>query len=148
VPLIITTGLAEGLALYLLIAVAAGRNEALLPVGVALLAALVVRFTAWRRYRQALQGHAPQAALAVLDRAEGPFAGAGHVAPVLLLLVAVWVPSAQGPLVTMAALAALLAGWGVKFAIVTRASYNQGFAITHTPARGAGTGGIGDQPGW
>ncbi|RLA36316.1 MAG: phenylacetyl CoA [Gammaproteobacteria bacterium] len=148
VPLVITTGLAEGLALYLLIAVAAGRNEALLPVGVALLAALVVRFTAWRRYRQALQGHAPLAALAVLDRAEGPFAGAGHVAPVLLLLVAVWVPSAQGPLVTMAALAALLAGWGVKFAIVTRASYNQGFAITHTPARGAGTGGIGDQPGW
>ena len=148
VPLVITTGLAEGLALYLLIAVAAGRNEALLPVGVALLAALVVRFTAWRRYRQALQGHAPQAALAVLDRAEGPFAGAGHVAPVLLLLVAVWVPSAQSPLVTMAALAALLAVWGVKFAIVIRASHNQGFAITHTPARGAGTGGIGDQPGW
>lgn len=148
VPLVVTTGLAEGLALYLLIALAAGWKDALLPAGVALLAMLMARFVVWRGYRRALQGHAPQEALAVLDRTEGPFAGAGHMAPLLLLGVAVGVPSAQGPLVALAALAALFAGWGAKFAIVTRAGYNQGFSIDHTPARGAGTGGLGSKPGW
>jgi phenylacetyl-CoA:acceptor oxidoreductase subunit 2 len=35
-----------------------------------------------------------------------------------------------------------------KFALITRAAYNQGFAILHTPARGAGTPGVGAKPGW
>jgi len=148
VPLILATGLAEGVALYLLIALASGWHEAMLASGVLLLAALVARILAWRGYRQALRGNAPKEALGVLERAEAPFAGAGHIAPLLLLLVAVGVPSAQAPLAALAALAALLAGWGIKFAIVVHAGYNQGFAIDHTPARGAGTGGLGSKPGW
>ena len=39
-------------------------------------------------------------------------------------------------------------GWVFKFALITRAAYNQGFAILHTPARGAGTPGVGAKPGW
>jgi len=148
VPLILATGLAEGAALYLLVALASGWHEAMLASGVLLLAALVARILAWRGYRQALRGNAPKEALGVLERAEAPFAGAGHIAPLLLLLVAVGVPSAQAPLAALAALAALLAGWGIKFAIVVHAGYNQGFAIDHTPARGAGTGGLGSKPGW
>jgi phenylacetyl-CoA:acceptor oxidoreductase subunit 2 len=148
VPLLVATGLTEGLALYLLVALGAGWNAVLVPAGAVLLAALVVRFITWRGYRNALQGNAPQAALAVLNRADGPFTGVGHAVPFLLLLVAAGVPSAQLPLAALAALAALLAGWGLKFAIVTRAGYNQGFAIMHTPARGAGTGGVGSKPGW
>jgi phenylacetyl-CoA:acceptor oxidoreductase subunit 2 len=147
-PLVLVTGVTEGLALYLLIALAAGWDGALLPTGIALLAALIARFVAWRRYRGGLRAHAPTATLAVLDRAEGPFAGGGHFVPFLLLLVAAGVPAAQAPLAALAALTALLAGWGIKFAIVTRAAHNQGHAILHTPARGAGTGGLGSKPGW
>ncbi len=147
-PLILATGLAEGTALYLLIVLAVGPAGAQFSSAVLLLGALVLRYATWRGYRSALRGQAPRAALRVLERAEAPFAGAGHVAPLLLLAVAAGVPSAQAPLAALAALAALLAGWGLKFAIVTRAGYNQGFAITHTPARGAGTGGLGSKPGW
>jgi phenylacetyl-CoA:acceptor oxidoreductase subunit 2 len=147
-PLILATGVAEGAALYLLIALAGGWHAAILASGALLLVALVARILAWRGYRRALSGNAPHAALRVLERAEAPFAGAGHVAPLLLLLVAVGVPSAQAPLAALAALTALLAGWGIKFAIVIHAGYNQGFAIDHTPARGAGTGGLGSKPGW
>ena len=147
-PLILATGLVEGAALYLLVALLGGWHEATLGASVLLLVALVTRILAWRGYRKALQGNAPNEALRALERAEAPFAGAGHVAPVLLLVVAAGVPSAQAPLTALAGLMALLAGWGVKFAIVTRAGYNQGFAIMHTPARGAGTGGLGSKPGW
>lgn len=148
VPLVLATGLAEGVALYLLVLLFSGSPAAQLTTGSALLLLLGARLYAWYGYRRALAGNAPQAALAVLARAEGPFAGAGHLVPLLLLAVAAAVPSAREALAALAALAALLSGWGLKFAIVTRAGHNQGFAILHTPARGAGTGGIGSKPGW
>ena len=147
-PLILATGLAEGAALYLLVALLGGWRDAMLGSGVLLSAALVARILTWRGYRRALRDAAPTETLRVLERVEAPFAGAGHVAPLLLLMVAAGVPSAQVPLAALAALGALLAGWWVKFVIVTRAGYNQGFAIDHTPARGAGTGGLGSKPGW
>ncbi|MDX1592602.1 MAG: DmsC/YnfH family molybdoenzyme membrane anchor subunit [Gammaproteobacteria bacterium] len=148
VPLIVLTGLAEGAAIYLLILLPGAHTFAVLVVGAVLLAVLAARYVAWKQYRTALHGRAPRASEEVLERAEGPFTGAGHVAPVLLLLVAAGVPQAQGILATLAAATVLLAGWGVKFAIVTRAGYNQGFAIDHTPSRGSGTGGVGSKPGW
>ncbi len=148
VPLIVTTGLAEGAALYLLLALVDGGPRILLGAGLVLLVALVARYVTWRAYRRALHDNAPHATNEVLERAEAPFAGAGHIAPGLLLLVAAGVPTAQLPLAALAALGALLAGWGLKFAIITRAGHNQGFAILHTPARGAGTGGVGSKPGW
>lgn len=148
IGLILTTGLAEGAALALLVALALGHASALLPIGVLLLLFVVARFFAWRGYRGALAGNAPKATLAVLERSEGPFVGVGHAVPLLLLAVAVAVPAARAPLLAVAALSALLAGAGLKFVLVTRASYNQGFAIMHTPARGASTGGVGSKPGW
>jgi len=148
VGLILSSGLAEGAALALLVALVLGHERALLPAGVLLLLFIVARFIAWRGYRGALTGHAPRAALAVLESAEGPFIGIGHAVPLLLLAVAAAVPAAREALVAVAALSALFAGWGLKFVLVTRASYNQGFAIMHTPARGASTGGVGSKPGW
>jgi phenylacetyl-CoA:acceptor oxidoreductase subunit 2 len=148
VGLIITTGLAEGAALALLVALAAGQPEALLPAGSLLLILVVARFISWRVYRRALAGNAPHEALAVLDRAEGPFVGLGLAVPLLLLGVAATVPAAREILVALGALSAVLTGWGLKFVLITRASYNQGFAIVHTPKRGAGSGGIGSKPGW
>jgi phenylacetyl-CoA:acceptor oxidoreductase subunit 2 len=37
----------------------------------------------------------------------------------------------------LAGLAALAAGGWLKFALVTRASFNQGFSLPHLPVRGA-----------
>ena len=128
--------------------VAAGQPEALLPAGSLLLILVVARFISWRAYRRALAGNAPHEALAVLDRAEGPFVGLGLAVPLLLLGVAATVPAAREILVALGALSAVLTGWGLKFVLITRASYNQGFAIVHTPKRGAGSGGIGSKPGW
>ena len=37
----------------------------------------------------------------------------------------------------LAGLAALAAGWRLKFALVTRAAYNQGFSLPQLPVRGS-----------
>jgi phenylacetyl-CoA:acceptor oxidoreductase subunit 2 len=39
-------------------------------------------------------------------------------------------------------------GAALKFFVVTRAGYNQGFALAHTPVRGAGIAGPAVKPGW
>jgi phenylacetyl-CoA:acceptor oxidoreductase 26-kDa subunit len=36
----------------------------------------------------------------------------------------------------LAGLAALATGWQFKVALITRAAYNQGFALPHLPVRG------------
>jgi phenylacetyl-CoA:acceptor oxidoreductase subunit 2 len=45
-------------------------------------------------------------------------------------------------------LSAFAAGWALKLILVTRAGYNQGFALNHTPARGSGIAGAMVKPGW
>jgi phenylacetyl-CoA:acceptor oxidoreductase subunit 2 len=40
------------------------------------------------------------------------------------------------------------AGAFLKFILVTRAGFNQGFALVHTPVRGAGIAGPAVKPGW
>ena len=51
-------------------------------------------------------------------------------------------------LVINALILMVIAGWLIKFIIVTRAGFFQGYAMIHTPARGAGTPGPGTKPGW
>ena len=48
----------------------------------------------------------------------------------------------------VAGLSIMAAGSGLKFILVTRASFNQGFALTHTPVRGSGHAGGAVKPGW
>ena len=112
VPLIIATGLAEGAGVALLFS-----TQDLL-MGLFALAA-VVRLIAWQRYHDAVRSPA----------LEAPGKGLlwlGTVAPLALMLVT-----------PLAGLAALAAGWWLKFALVTRASHTQGFSLPHLPVRGA-----------
>ena len=54
-----------------------------------------------------------------------------------------------GPwLAALAGAAAIAGGWRLKFVVIARAAYNQGFALPLTPVRGAGEPGQGDKPGW
>jgi len=112
VPLIVLTGLAEGAGIALMFSV----NRFLL-----LLFALVViaRLIAWWRYRAAVRTSA-------LVPAGKALVWIGTVAALAL----VFIPPLAG-------LAALAAGAWLKFALVTRASFNQGFSLPHLPVRGS-----------
>jgi phenylacetyl-CoA:acceptor oxidoreductase subunit 2 len=112
VPLIVFTGLAEGAGLALVFTV----NHLLLSFFVVAIAA---RFVAWRRYRTAAPGRA-------LEPAGKALMWIGTVAALALLFA----------LPPLAGLAALATGWWLKFALVTRASFNQGFSLPHLPVRG------------
>jgi len=48
----------------------------------------------------------------------------------------------------IATILTLLGGWYLKATLITRAAYDQGFAIEHSPARTPGYAGSGAKPGW
>jgi phenylacetyl-CoA:acceptor oxidoreductase subunit 2 len=110
-PLIVLTGLAEGAGLALFFSV----DDFLVAFFALIVAA---RFVAWRRYRAAVPGKA-------LEPAGKGLVWIGTVAALALLFAP-----------PLAGLAALAAGWWLKFALVTRASFNQGYALPHLPVRG------------
>jgi phenylacetyl-CoA:acceptor oxidoreductase subunit 2 len=70
--------------------------------------------------------------------------------PVVLILVArsFAAPDVAAALQVVAGLSAFATGWCFKFILVRRAAYNQGFALTRTPVRGAGVAGPAVKPGW
>ncbi|HEX6386692.1 MAG TPA: phenylacetyl-CoA:acceptor oxidoreductase [Anaerolineae bacterium] len=166
VPLIFLTGLTEGASLLLasnlwlrspgLPAVAGYRLQPevaykagwWLPGALFLL--LVIRLSVWVAYRRKLgaPGAAPVNTAVVLNAVNQAVLWPGHIIPLVVLLLAVILPAGTAILGLVAGLAALLAGWFLKFTIVARAAYNQGFALAHTPARTPGYGGPGTKPGW
>ena len=153
IPLILATGFVEGAGLaallfFLLPAPAAMPGWL---VGL-LLGALILRRLAWKMYSEALvrQG-APQKALAVLRNFGARFEKFGQLLPEMMLLATLLVGDASGAmplLVALAGGAALIAGWALKFTIVARAAYNQGFALPVLPVRGQGSKTPGTKPGW
>jgi phenylacetyl-CoA:acceptor oxidoreductase subunit 2 len=148
VPLIFTTGLVEGGALLVLIVSAIGSAATLLIVLSAV--GLAARFITWRAYRSHLSapGAAPKAAVAALGAIDAPLAVVGHLMPLGFIAIALSVPPIARPCASLGAVLALGAGSFLKFVIITRASYAQGFAIPHSPARTHGYGRAGAKPGW
>lgn len=125
VPLVVASGMAEGAGIAL--ALQPGR-AALVLFAIALLA----RGAAWLLYRGALQNARAESELLWPGRV---LLLPGTAVPLALLLL--W-PVAPAPAVAwLAAAAALCGGWTFRFALVTRAAFNQGFALPHLPVRGA-----------
>jgi phenylacetyl-CoA:acceptor oxidoreductase subunit 2 len=116
VPLIVTTGLAEGCGLALMF-----DSGALLLGAFAL--AVAARALAWMRYR---------AAAPALAGAGMTLLRLGTVAA-LAVAFAAWFAPGLAPL---AGLAAVAAGWQLKLVIVTRAAFRQGITLPHLPVRG------------
>jgi phenylacetyl-CoA:acceptor oxidoreductase 26-kDa subunit len=148
VPLIFVTGLTEGAAVFVLIAAAFGS----VPLSViATLAILVVaRLLVWRTYRTRIlvPGAAPIKTVEALNPIHQQLTIVGHVSPLALLMIAAVAPVVGTPLAAVGSLLALAAGWHLKYMLITRASYNQGFAISRSPARTPGFSRAGTRPGW
>jgi phenylacetyl-CoA:acceptor oxidoreductase subunit 2 len=137
-PLIVATGLTEGLGLLLVGAAWLGIGSTAL---VAVLAALaVVRIAMWTAYRRQLGEGVAVAANAALDHAGRWLQLAGTAVPLLVLAYLAGPDDAMAGLATalglVAGLAATLSGSWFKFVLVTRAGYNQGFALERLPVRG------------
>lgn len=147
VPLIISTGIAEGGALFAIIAVLLNSAGWAVPV-LGLL--IIARAVAWATYRSRLAtpGAAPIGTVEALNDIHPQESIIGHLVPLALVVIA-WLFPAMAPLlVFIAGLLVIAAGWFLKFTIVTRASYNQGFAIARSPARTPGYARAGNKPGW
>ncbi|MDJ0949216.1 MAG: polysulfide reductase NrfD [Alphaproteobacteria bacterium] len=143
VPLALATGLAEGGGLFLMATpfLGAAPRWALL----AFIVMMLLRLGVWTAYRSRLiAAGAPQETLAVLARTARAVAILGVWLP-LLAAVAAFEVALLAP---VAGACALAGGWWLKFTLVTRAAQTQGFALAHTPARGAGAAGPGARPGW
>lgn len=150
VPLIVATGLAEGAGLFLALAMLAPvypwvANAA----AVGLLVLMSARYAAWHFYLGALRSAgAPAKALDALDQSRPWFVILGHVLPTGLVVLGLLLSEFAGLLYAAAGLAAFAGGFGFKFILVTRAGFNQGFALTRTPVRGSGAAGPAVKPGW
>jgi phenylacetyl-CoA:acceptor oxidoreductase subunit 2 len=145
--LVVITGLTEGVALFTMMAVLMKRFEMmeLAIVWSGLMVLIALRALAWQAYRGALAATgAPSGALSALD--SGIANLSAKVQAVVLGVTAIGLFSP--PVLALAGVLALLSGWGFKFTLITRAAFNQGYAITRMPARGAGKSAPGIKPGW
>jgi phenylacetyl-CoA:acceptor oxidoreductase subunit 2 len=137
VPLLVLTGLAEGGGLLLLLMLVHAAREPLL---LGLIGAMVLaRALLWPVYRRRLAAPAAPRALAALDAAGRWLQGAGSILPLLLLaLVTSGYAGGAVSAVLLVVAGLLIAGAGawLKFTLITRAGFNQGFALAHLPVRG------------
>ena len=136
IPLVVITGLAEGSGLLLALA-----SQAIVTPPLLVFAATVVlaRAWVWQVYRRRLAGRASTRALAALDDAGRWLWIAGSALPLLLLALAAsgsLGSAIAAPALAVAGFAAAGTGAWLKFTLITRAGFNQGFALAHLPVRG------------
>jgi phenylacetyl-CoA:acceptor oxidoreductase subunit 2 len=145
VPLLIATGLAEGGGLFW--AAAAWTDAGIPPVHTGALAALwwgwaallAARFALGIQWHRRLSRVLGTRALAAVNQC-GHGLNGGSLLPLALLLgllAAPMAPTWAALVLTAAGLLALAGGAAFKFMLITRAAYNQGFALPHLPVRGA-----------
>ena len=150
VPLLVATGFAEGSGLFLVVA---ALVPALQPFAQSVAAALIMlvaaRHLAWRFYIGELEREGAPTQTHAVFRALSPwFLIVGLAVPLWLVAPGFVLPNFAPVLFALAGSTTLIAGWAFKLILVTRAGFNQGFALTHTPVRGFGAAGPAVKPGW
>jgi len=146
VPLIFSTGLTEGLGLFAVLDITRPVSPSGHPgLTLLLLVFVAVRYLTWRSYRKALgrQG-APTQSLKVFDQDRFGLTALPQLVTAAILVGSIYIPS----LLIVGGLLTLASGWWFKYSLITRAAYNQGYAVTRMPARGAGKSAPGIKPGW
>ena len=133
--LFVLTAGCEGCGIFMLCGLFSTRVS-----GLALLAFLVLlaaRLLVWRRYRSAVDASLAARARSALDLAGRNVLILGSVVPGLMLLGGWFLGGVAGPLLmAVAGVCVAAAGARLKYILVTRASFNQGFALTNMPVRG------------
>ncbi|GAB3774725.1 hypothetical protein GCM10028796_49560 [Ramlibacter monticola] len=136
VPLLVLTGLTEGMGLFWLLG--AWANPPLLQaVPFAML--LLARGLLGRLWRLRLGEQASAPALRAIDSIAPAMRWLGLAAPLALLALAATtstVPALAAALLALAGLLATATGWVFKFTLVTRTAYQQGFSLPRMPVRG------------
>jgi Fe-S-cluster-containing dehydrogenase component/DMSO reductase anchor subunit len=151
VPLLVATGLTEGLGLFLALPLTRLDATPLATpvVAVALLVLLAARGCAWLAYSTALRKTgAPVRTFEALDAYRSWFLAIGLVLPAVAVVIGLVFTIIAPLMFAFGGLCAFAAGWAWKFIVVTRAGFNQGFAINRIPVRGAGIAGAMVKPGW
>ncbi len=137
-PLFLLTAGCEGLGIFMLLGLfhAQVSGAALL----AMLALLLLRLLVWWRYRSSVDDSLAARARSAMDQAGHTLVLGGSLLPGLLL-IAGWMLGghAASILFALAGACAASTGASLKFILVTRASYNQGFALSKMPVRGVRT---------
>jgi phenylacetyl-CoA:acceptor oxidoreductase subunit 2 len=134
-PLFLMTAACEGCGFFLMLGFLHGRITGALLLVFPLL--LVLRLLAWQRYRSSVDDSLALPARRALDRVSQQLSLMGSSAPILLLIVATWLGgSAQSLLLALAGAIAVWTGGNMKYTLVTRAAFNQGFALFKLPVRG------------
>lgn len=126
VPLVVATGLTEGIALLMILFGYFGGSAASLVY--AFIVLIVLRSWAFYSWRTSLElAQAPAATINRVAALRVPFLLWGNVLPVAIALagVLVW----RTLLLEVAAVLALAAGWYLKFVIVTGAAQVQGYGV-------------------
>lgn len=137
-PLFLITGWCEGCGIFLLLGFFHGGVSSAMPI--VFVALLVLRLLVWGRYRGSVDDSLAAPARRALDLAGRRLLWLGSVVPLALLglgwLLGAWV---QPLLLALAGACAAGAGGYLKYVLVTRASFNQGFALASMPVRGVRT---------
>ena len=151
VPLIMATGFAEGVGLFgaigafVLLADADFDAELLKGTSMVLALLILVRYFTWVNYRKNLgNAGAPTKTFQAFDKGWLGFTFANQTIVFLIAIASFFVPV----LLVGAGLIAMLFGWHFKYTLITRAAYNQGYAINRMPVRGAGDSLPGIKPAW
>lgn len=149
-PLIVVTGLTEGVGLFLvMLPLLPELAPVATPVAAAMLVLVAARGLAWMTYSTDLRkAGAPTRTFEVLDAYRPWFLAFGLAVPAIAVTFGFIVTTSAAQLFALAGFSAFAAGWALKFILVTRAGYNQGFALDHTPVRGSGIAGPPVKPGW
>jgi phenylacetyl-CoA:acceptor oxidoreductase subunit 2 len=148
VPLMISTGLAEGAGFIVGIAAvfSSDPGNTLLFV---LLALLAVRAWCWRRYLAGLTATgAPVAALKVLESLGPRFHTFGNGLPAVAVVAMLVGLPGRSLMSLLAGMLVVASGWFLKYTLVRRAAFTQGLAVNHLPVRGRGPSGPAAKPGW
>ena len=128
VPLIMSTGLAEGAAILSILLIFSGAGQMWLLY--LLMGLLAWRLVSWNHYRQRLAANnAPPAALKILDGINNAQIILGNALPLLLLATIIIVPDLLAPLALLACILATAGGWLMKFTIIAKAAKVQGYAL-------------------
>jgi phenylacetyl-CoA:acceptor oxidoreductase 26-kDa subunit len=138
VPLIVGSAAADGAALYAVLQLPQWLAGAAHPGGAlvtSLLLLVIARWALWQRYRLQLDASASAPLRAALGRIAVVQSVATLAAVAMLVSALAWAAAAP-VLAALGGVTAAGAGAWMRFALIRRAAYNQGFSLPKLPVRG------------